>query len=130
VPLHPKLPRDQPNTDIRIAWSSSTQPSSHSRILVHIISSLIMSSLAGALEEPVRHNYSYSSAHPAVIPDQDVQMEPKNNEPEVKEEHTHTSMGGLAVAHLDDGDEEMEDLFGLDADVEASKPDRDVKSER
>ncbi|KIJ20812.1 hypothetical protein PAXINDRAFT_95809 [Paxillus involutus ATCC 200175] len=88
-----------------------------------------MSSLAGALEEPVRHNYSYSSAHPAVIPDQDVQMEPKNNEPEVKEEHTHTSMGGLAVAHLDDGDEEMEDLFGLDADVEASKPDRDVKSE-
>ncbi|KIL00749.1 hypothetical protein PAXRUDRAFT_821332 [Paxillus rubicundulus Ve08.2h10] len=88
-----------------------------------------MSSLAGALEEPVRHNHSYSSAHPVATQDQDVEMEHKSAEPEVKEEHTHTPMGELAVAHLDDGDEEMEDLFGIGADVEAQKPDRDVKSE-
>ncbi|KAF9221387.1 hypothetical protein BS17DRAFT_785306 [Gyrodon lividus] len=85
-----------------------------------------MSSLAGALEEPVRHNYSYS-AHPAVTPDQDVDMVSQNNEPEVKEEHT--SGEGFAVAHNDGRDEGMEDLFGNPAEVKVSKPDGDVKSE-
>ncbi|KAF9245293.1 Leo1-like protein-domain-containing protein [Melanogaster broomeanus] len=54
-----------------------------------------MSSLAGALEEPVRHDYSYSSPHSALTQDQDG----------------------------------MEDLFGLDAEMDVSKLDRDAKSE-
>lgn len=83
-----------------------------------------MSSLAGALEEPVRYNRSYPSALSSVARDQDVDMETSGNEPEVKEEPSPTP--GQAVVHRDGGDEPMDDLFGQEAEGDESKR---VKSE-
>jgi RNA polymerase-associated protein LEO1 len=79
-----------------------------------------MSSLAGALEEPVRYNHSYSSALSSVAHDQDVDMET----PEVKKEPN--AIPGQAGMHRDGGDEPMDDLFGQDAEVDEP---RQVKSE-
>lgn len=84
----------------------------------------IMSSLAGALEEPVRYNHSYPSALSSRTHEQDVDMETSGNEPEVKEEPN--SFLGRAMTHRDGGDEVMDDLFGQEAEVDESKP---VKSE-
>lgn len=83
-----------------------------------------MSSLAGALEEPVRYNRSYPSALSSVTHDQDVDMENSGNEPEVKEEPN--PILGQAVVHRDGGDEAMDDLFGQEAEGDESKQ---VKSE-
>ena len=79
-----------------------------------------MSSLAGALEEPVRYNHSYSSALSSVTHDQDIDMET----PEVKEEPNPIAV--QAVMHRDGGDEAMDDLFGQEAEVDEP---RQVKSE-
>ena len=79
-----------------------------------------MSSLAGALEEPVRYNHSYSSALSSATHDQDVDMET----PEVKEEPN--PIPAQAVLHRDGGDEAMDDLFGQEAEVDEP---RQVKSE-
>jgi hypothetical protein len=79
-----------------------------------------MSSLAGALEEPVRYNHSYSSALSSATHDQDVDMEM----PEVKEEPN--PIPAQVVIHRDGGDEAMDDLFGQEAEVDEP---RQVKSE-
>ncbi|KAG9312926.1 Leo1-like protein-domain-containing protein [Chiua virens] len=83
-----------------------------------------MSSLAGALEEPVRYNRSYPQTFSTIALDQDVDMETSGNDPEVKDEPNpsppHT------VTHRDGGDEAMDDLFGQEAEVDESKQ---VKSE-
>ncbi|KIJ62028.1 hypothetical protein HYDPIDRAFT_95225 [Hydnomerulius pinastri MD-312] len=86
-----------------------------------------MSSLAGALEQPPRHSYAYSSAYPGATQDEDVDMDPPNHQPDVKEEDTSKEVMG--ATHIDGGDEGMEDLFGNEAEVEEIKPDGDVKSE-
>lgn len=87
-----------------------------------------MSSLAGALDQPVRHNYGYGSLYSAATQDQDVDMEPPNDEPEVKE--GHTSKEDLGTHRIDGGDAGMEDLFGNDAEVEEAKDDdAEVKSD-
>lgn len=79
-----------------------------------------MSSLAGALDEPVRYNHHSFSALSAVAHEHDVDMET----PEIKEEpHLIT---GQAVMHRDGEDEAMDDLFGQE--VEVDEP-RQVKSE-
>ena len=78
-----------------------------------------MSSLAGALEEPIRYHHSYSSALSFVAHDQDVDMET----PEVKEEPD--LIQGQVVVRQDGEDEPMDDLFGQE---EMDEP-RQVKSE-
>lgn len=83
-----------------------------------------MSSLAGALEEPVRYNHSYPSAPSSRTHERDFDMETSGNEPEVKEEPN--SFLGQAVVNRDGGDEAMDDLFGQEAEVDESKH---VKSE-
>ncbi|KAG8220888.1 Leo1-like protein-domain-containing protein [Butyriboletus roseoflavus] len=80
-----------------------------------------MSSLAGALEEPVRYNHSYPSSR---THEQDVDMETSGKEPEVKEEPD--SFPGQAVVNRDGVDEPMDDLFGQEAELDESKH---VKSE-
>lgn len=76
-----------------------------------------MSSLAGALEEPVRYNRSYPAALPSVAQDVDVKM--SVDDPEVKEEQN--AVLEQAVLHRDGGDEAMDDLFGQEAEAEESK---------
>lgn len=76
-----------------------------------------MSSLAGALEEPVRYNHSYSALS-SIAHEQDVDMET----PDVKEEPNVVPVG----MHRDGGDEPMDDLFGQEAEVDEP---RQVKSE-
>ncbi|KAH7890708.1 Leo1-like protein-domain-containing protein [Phlebopus sp. FC_14] len=86
-----------------------------------------MSSLAGALDQPVRNTYDYASTYPAAH-DLDVDMLPPDNEDEVK--FAHTLKEEPATTHTAGGDEGMEDLFGQDAEVEEAKPDAgDAKSE-
>lgn len=84
-----------------------------------------MSSLAGALEEPVRYSRSYPSTLSSLTRDQDTDMETSGNEPEVKEEPNPIILG-QAVMHREGGDEVMDDLFGQEAEGDESKQ---VKSE-
>jgi len=81
----------------------------------------VMSSLAGALEEPVRYNHSYSSAlSSAHDHDADMKMEVKEEPNPVLEQ---------AAMHRDGhggGDEPMDDLFGQEAEMDEP---RQVKSE-
>lgn len=79
-----------------------------------------MSSLAGALEEPVRYNHSYSSALSSATHDQEADVEM----PEVKVEPNPVLE--QAAMHRGGGDEPMDDLFGQEA--ETDEP-RQVKSE-
>lgn len=84
-----------------------------------------MSSLAGALEEPVHYNHNYTSALSSVTHEEDVDMETFENELEVKTEPN--PIWEQAVVHRDGGDEAMDDLFGQEAEVDESL--RQVKSE-
>ncbi|KAG6381555.1 Leo1-like protein-domain-containing protein [Boletus reticuloceps] len=78
-----------------------------------------MSSLAGALEEPVRYNHTYPSTLSSVAHDRDVDMET----PEVKEEPNLILEQAVVPVG---GDEHMDDLFGQEAEMDEP---RQVKSE-
>ena len=83
-----------------------------------------MSSLTGALDHPTAYQHGLPPLDQEQFPDEDVDMNPPSAD-EVPPKEEENAMSG-ALAHED---EEMEDLFGNDADD--AKPDvADAKSDR
>lgn len=89
-----------------------------------------MSSLAGALYQPASYSHGFSTGLPPANPggfnDRDVDMKPPSTDVLPKEEEDTAAISGV----LDDGahEEEMEDLFGNEADEKHDAA--DTKSDR
>ncbi|KAG1746701.1 Leo1-like protein-domain-containing protein [Suillus paluster] len=72
-----------------------------------------MSSLAGALDQPASYNH-VPPANPGGFTDQDVDMNAPSSDVLLKEEEDAATISGVLEERVQD--EEMEDLFGNDAD--------------
>ena len=77
-----------------------------------------MSSLAGALDQPASYSHGFSTELPPVnnrgISDEDVDMKPPRTDVLPKEEEDTVTISGVPEDKAQD--EEMEDLFGNEAE--------------
>lgn len=89
-----------------------------------------MSSLAGALDQPASYINAFATDLPTVnqegFADEDVDMNPPSTDILPKEEENIMTMSTVLEDKTQDDEEEMEDLFGNEADQDLA----DAKSDR